>query len=181
MDEDTSWAMVLGFLHWIVFLMILFPLGCASPRLKGSVDAGYVLSASAVTTPGGTTYDGPPGGILVVDRIVDEVSECLDVDVSGLSVKIAADWIYNCDATQQMLPTLAGGGDPNKHFDADACSGASWHWRALYEPDGLIVSTPSMYDIKDPIVRLVTGNQAIWVDPHLATCAAPSTGPLDLF
>lgn len=154
---------------------------CTAPPLAGSVDAGYRLE-SPVTTPGGTVYDGPPGGIPVIDRIVAEVSQCIALPVV-VQVKVAPDWILNCDQTRQELPTYAAGNDPAKTdwFHGPDCSGAAWHWQSLYQPDSLVVTTPSFYDVGDPLVRLVTGRQDIWTNPHLATCAAHTTNPLDTF
>lgn len=162
-----------------VFLVAVLLAGCVAPSgLVGSVSAGYVLE-DPIVTPGGVIFDGPSAAVPTVDRIIAEVAACLGRDLGTLRIKIAGDWVLNCDATEQVLPVIAGVGDPRKPENfALSCPA---RWRALYEPDGLIVSTPSMRNVKDPIMRLVTGEQDLWGNAKLAACAAPTTDPLQVW
>lgn len=168
------------------WLLLLFCASCAAPGLEGAIDAGYSLNAP-VTTPGGVIYDGSAGGIPVLDRIVGEVAGCLARPLPALRVKVAPDWILNCDQTREELPGYATGTDPTKAdwFHGPDCSAVAWHYQALYQEDGLVVTTPSFFDVKDPVVRLALGGMTAedlwWRHPDLAACANPSTQPLDIY
>lgn len=182
--ERAAWSWAYRAWLGLATAALLAIVGCAAPVLRGSVDAGYTLTAS-VRTPGGTDLGALDSATApVLDRIVAEASACIGTPITGLRVKIAPDWLLNCDGTQQMLPTRALGSDPSKAFHGPACDTAEWHWRALYGPDGLIVSTPSLFDAKDPIIRIALGGmtpEELWANPRLAVCAEPSTGALDVF
>lgn len=163
--------------------------GCSSRPTFFPVPSGILTVTAYVVTPTLTTPEGvrvdpsgqelPPAYLAKVDRITDEAFACLGLAHKPITLKVASDWFLNCDKTQQVLPPVAGACDPNKDGDCQKpCAGA--HWRAFVQRDGAIVSTPSLYLYKDPLVRLLTGVQSIWTDPKLEPCATPtSTGPLD--
>lgn len=163
------------------------PRACAeNPELTYVVPAPYSVPDDALRTSSGIRYSGPADPA-ELDTLVSEVESCLSaqpvpesgyrcfaglpIDRAQLRFAIATDWHLNCDGTQQVLPIVAPGYDPNK---TSTCSAAPSYWRAILEPDGTIASTPSLYAAKDPLVRLVTGVQSIWTIASLATCAAPS-------
>ncbi len=137
-----------------------------------------------IATPGGAWFDGPPAAVPTLDRVLGEAATCVGRSPAGIRVMVAPDWLLNCDSTRQMLPTRALGQDPGKAgwFHGPECDGAAWHLQALYQGDGLVVTPPSFYDLKDPVVRLLEGGMTAgdlwWGRPDLAACAASSTDPL---
>lgn len=142
----------------------------------------------------------------LIDRLADEVENCL-TDTFGdppvlppdvvrdsqcasstfelpiarqcLTVKIPSDWHLNCAGDQQVLPARAS---------EAACTSKGLqptpecpcHWRAGIENFTTIVTTPSFYLFKDPLIRIATGCNNPWGSPALAACARPSTDPLSL-
>lgn len=164
----------------------------------------YNVNAS-FTTPAGTPYD--PSGLNIspqlIDRLVNEVSTCLDgvapngqlppdivsasvchsttftwpLERKWFEVKIASDWVYSCDHTQQLLPVLAGnaGCIAKGETPTDTCP---CRWRAGIECPNHIITTPSFYLFKDALTRFLTGCENPWANPELAKCASPTTTPL---
>ncbi len=137
-----------------------------------------------LTTPGGVRVDAsgmllPMAYLEKIDRITAEAFACLNRPRQPITLKIPADWMLSCDQSQQVLPVAAGYCDPRKPENCKLpCAVA--HWRAFVQPDASIVSAPSLYLYKDPLVRMLTGVQDIWSDAKLAPCATPtSTRPLD--
>lgn len=164
-----------------ICILALLLAGC-SEHLRGSVDADYHLQ-DPLTTPAGNTIDGDAPTGAELDRIVAEVGACLGYSPGTFRVVVARDWHLNCDGTQQVTPVVAGVGDPGK-VDNFALPCPYAYWRAFYQESGIVVTTPSLYAIKDPIVRLSQGGilpSDLYVDAHLASCTQPSTGPLDVF
>ena len=157
-----------------------------APETKGLYTITNYLVRPTATSLGGVSLD--PSGHAVtpeylskLDRVTGEAFACLGLPRRPLVVKVPADWFLNCDGTQQVLPGAAGECDPAKpgQCTAAACAGPA-HWRAYLQRDAAIVTTPSLYLLKDPLVRLLSGRQDIYADPKLAGCAMPtSTGPLD--
>lgn len=166
----------------VLFLTLV---SCASP--VGRVPAGvWTVDAYEVhptlTTPGGVAADPsgqdlPPAYLEVLDRVVAEVELCVGAEWTDPVVKVASDWRPNCDATEQVLPVVAGVGDPNKADNFGLpCTYA--YWRAILQSDASIVTTPSLRNFKDPLVRLLTGRQDVWSHADTAACAQPTTGAL---
>lgn len=139
------------------------------------------------TTLGGVALDlsgqpATPDYMAKVDRVTGEAFACLGLPRRPLVLKVPGDWFLNCDGTQQVLPGYAGECDPRKAGDCQKVCAGGAHWRAFLQRDASLVSAPSLYLLKDPLVRLLTGVQEIWGDPRLSACANPSsTGPLDGF
>lgn len=132
-------------------------------------------------TAKGIMFDpsGMPIAPALIDRLTDEVEACLSISIIRTSfvVKVANDWIINCDGTQQLLPVLAGsaGCIAKGLTPSEQCP---CRWRAGIECPNAIVTTPSFYLYKDALTRFVTGNMDPWASPELAVCASPSTTPL---
>lgn len=157
---------------------------CASPR--GPVPPGIVTVTAydvrpTLQTAGGVLvdpsgYDLPSSYLETIDRVTEEAFSCTGKR-ADVTVKIPSDWLLNCDGTEQVLPIVAGWGDPRKPDNLKLDCPA--RWRAILQHDASIVSTPSLFVYKDPLVRLLSGVQNIWENSKLSGCAAPSTGPLD--
>lgn len=141
----------------------------------------------------------------LVDRLTDEVETCLiknfgnppilppDVQRDGscpgetfqlpirrqcLTVKVANDWFLSENeadgSKQQLLPFVAGYGGCGKGLSGDdPC-----YWRAGIQDNLTIVTTPSFYLYKDPLVKITTGCTNAWFDAKLAACMLPTTKPL---
>jgi hypothetical protein len=148
------------------------------------------------TTPKGIKIDaGGPLNLARVDRLFDEVEACLaqitlDADTmrlgqcsqatfplpinrACLTVKIERGYLLSRDGSNQVLPIYAGTGCASKG------EGPHCFWRAIVQDGLVLVTPPSMYLLKDVIIRVATGCLNPWAPPKLATCATPSTGPLD--
>lgn len=162
----------------IIFALAASLFGCADRCYVRQADAHYAVTAP-VTTPKGIVEQGADPVLL--DRIVDEVEACLlrlpplaeskcwkvPIDRRSFRVVVATD--YNTDADgEQTLPVYAGMG----------CKGQTGkcYWRALLQPDRVIVTTPNLKLFPDPLIRMVLGVQNIWDYPALAACAMPSAG-----
>jgi len=92
---------------------------------------------------------------------------------SCIVVKIAGDWRLSADGRYQTLAVEAIGVHECKGH-ADIC-----YYRTMNQGPFELVTTPSMWLLKDWIVRVSTGCADPWGAPKLAACAAPTTGPLD--
>ena len=99
----------------------------------------------------------------------DQVS--LPIVRSWLTVKVAKDFLFSCDGSQEVLPVqapdvlcVAKGETPTAMCPC--------YWRAGIEQNRYIVVTPNLYLFKDPLIRMVTGCDNPWVGA-LATCAQP--------
>jgi hypothetical protein len=104
----------------------------------------------------------------------------LPVSRSCLTVKVAADWHLSTDefagSKQQLLHDVAldAGADCGKNETGPgAC-----YWRAGVQDKVTIVTTPSFYVFKQPLVEILTGCAFPWSSPTLTACMAPTTAPL---
>jgi hypothetical protein len=97
--------------------------GCAAPMCSermwaytaGTFDA-YIVNADHVTSTG-ILYDPSAMRIspALIDRLTDETEACLikagiivgRIDRHSFTIKVAGDWLLNCDKTQQVLPIHA--------------------------------------------------------------------------
>ena len=52
------------------------------------------------------------------------------------------------------------------------------YWRAGVQDHVVIVTTPSMYLYKDPLVRIITGCAFPWSSPRLTACMRPTTAAM---
>lgn len=159
----------------------------------------YQINATLIT-PKGIQVDptGQTISLKLIDQKFDEVEKCLtdtfgnpahipsdlalkaqcenstfDLPIhrSCITVKIPNDWLWNCDGTEQLLPALA----PQSLCNAKGLSkdpNCPCRWRAGIQDDFVIVATPDLYLIKDPLIRIATGCNNPWID-ELAKCAAP--------
>lgn len=159
-----------------------------------------------LTTPDGLDLDasGLPIDPILVDRLTRETEDCLienfgnppvippevveaaacrhnsfdlPIERECLTVKIPDDCFLSHDNKQELLPAEA----PDYICEAKGLSpdeGHSCHWRAGIQDNWTIVSCPSLYLYKDPLIRIATGCNDLWKHPLLARCAAPSTSSL---
>lgn len=103
----------------------------------------------------------------------------LPVQRCCLTVKVAADWHLSTDtfagSKQQLLHDVASEtGDCGKGEDGPgAC-----YWRAGVQDETTIVTTPSFYVYKDPLVRIITGCAFPWSSPKMTVCMTPTTTAL---
>lgn len=103
----------------------------------------------------------------------------LPVNRGCLTVKIAADWHLStaefAGSKQQLLHDVASNtGDCGKGENGPgAC-----FWRAGVQDKVTIVTTPSMFVYKDPLVRIITGCAYPWSSPTMAACMTPTTTAL---
>lgn len=164
---------------------------------------GYQVHPT-LETPSGIHVDpsGRKVDPVTIDRLVDEVEQCLkdtfgdppvipeDVMRDGmcakntfplpypreqcLTIKIPNDWVPNCDGSEQVLPwaapdvgCLQKGLTPTKKCPC--------RWRAGIQDQYTAVSTPNLFNLKDPLVRILTGCNSPWTSPVLAKCAHSTT------
>jgi len=164
---------------------------------------GYAVQPT-LETPSGISVDpsGQAVDLAVVEGIVDDVESCLqkefgdppripdDVRAAAncysstfpapypraqcLTIKIPNDWVLSCDKSQQVLPweapeagCLAKGLTPTKVCPC--------RWRAGIQDNDTAVTTPNLYNLRDPLIRIITGCNSPWSHPRLAKCATPST------
>lgn len=163
--------------------------GSCEPILRIESQFHYRVDAKE-TTPSGIHVDRsgqsyPP--LEEIDRLVDDVEACL-VGKFGdppeyppevveaydclkphpfpfprgcITLKVPDDWFVSSDGTQEILPFVApDGGCKQKnpaHRPEDGC-----FWRAGLQCGSVIVSTPSLYVFKDPLIRMTTGCNNPW-------------------
>ena len=104
----------------------------------------------------------------------------LPITRSCLKVKVASDWHLSMDefdgSKQQQLHDVA--------LDAGATCGkgqtgaGACYWRAGVQDKVTIVTTPSFYLFKQPLVEIITGCAYPWSSPTLSACMTPTTAPL---
>ena len=177
--------------YWIP-IAAMFSGGCETPSApcyssqwgysNGEFDR-YIFIGSEKTQEG-IIYD-PSGQNIspqLIDRLTDEVEICLQqgIDRTSFQVKIAGDWVLNCDQTQQVLPDPVWEGWSGCYAKGQKPTAECpfCRWRAGIKCPGTLITTPSFYLYKDVLIRFITGNPDPWGDPILAKCATPSTLPL---
>ena len=165
----------------------------------------YKINADKITDGGIEVDDsGQDIDLSLIDKLTEEVEQCLleqfgeklkipkDVSLTGqcmfdsfnlpaprscFKVKIPSEWTLSCDGSQQVLLTTAPqylcnqkGLAPNQDCPC--------RWRAGIQEGNNIVTTPSFYLYKDPLIRIITGCNNPWGHEKLAVCAAPSVPKL---
>lgn len=109
-------------------------------------------------------------GQCIYDSIFwDRPAECV-------SFKVVSDWVWSCDGKWQLLGESASAPQHlcnQKGFSPDA--NCPCRWRAGLQ-DGVIVVTPDLRMLADPLIRLLTGCNVPWAVMGLAKCANISTG-----
>ena len=149
--------------------------GALIDRLTDEVEtclmAAYPTGLIDSTTGHPDAVDGPACG--------PSHSFTLPISRGCLTVKIAADWHLSTEvfagSKQQLLHDIANdAGDCGK---GETGSGACF-WRAGVQDHVVIVTTPSMWVFKDPLVRIITGCSFPWSSPKLTACMTPTTTAL---
>lgn len=188
---------------------MLFLLSCAEfdeecgnrsyAPLEGYEVGGYDYTPEGIHVDAPDNYD-----LSVVDRLTNEVYFCLQQTFpslyipdhiasaswcyprkirlfrrSCLEVKVPAEWRVSSDGMQQTLFDQA----PEASCSAKGFTG-SCYWRAGLQQEedssAIIVTTPSLYLYKDPLLRYITNCDYPWQSLELAYCMDTTTGPLDL-
>jgi hypothetical protein len=185
-----------------VIIATLFLVACGDSLPCGGIhseDQGlhYTVNPTLVS-PEGIHIDAPAGfNIASIDRAVDEVDACLaarppmteaerglawcpvtpqvvPIPRGCLTVKVAP-WIPSCDGTMQLLDEPA---------PVEACVGKVFppqcvlrtcHYRAGLQGE-VVITTPNLALIKDPLVRLATGCYFPWNSATLGHCMQRSEG-----
>lgn len=101
----------------------------------------------------------------------------LPVSRSCLTVKIAADWHKSSSefagTFQQLLHDISSNAGPDcgkNEIGPGAC-----YWRAGIQNNVVIVTTPSFFVYKQPLVEIITGCSFPWSSSKLSACMAPTT------
>lgn len=125
------------------------------------------------------TFGNPP----VLPPAVVQDAQCRDdtfslpINRECFAVKIPNDWQISCDGTQQVLPISSTAYvAPDELCEAKGLTvtpECPCRWRAGLQDNYIIVSTPSLYVYKDPLIRMVTGCNNPWGHPALSQCASP--------
>jgi hypothetical protein len=103
----------------------------------------------------------------------------LPVTRSCLTVKVASDSHLSTNefngSRQQLLHDVASEvGDCGKGETGPGFC----YWRAGVQNNVVIVTTPSFYVYKQPLIEIITGCAFPWSSPALSACMRPTTGPL---
>jgi|SRR5581483_1631016 len=161
-----------------------------------------------MVTPEGTPFD-PSGQNIsgeLIDRLTNEVQACLaknfpdgvipdgfaqvsycekgthinlPIDKKSFVVKIAGDWVLNCDGTQQVLPKPVESGNVGCWNKGELPTAqCPCRWRAGIACPNKLITCPNFYLYKDVLIRFSTGCAEPWQIPQFAECASPSTTPL---
>lgn len=127
-----------------------------------------------------SSFGNPPhlNNKIMIDADCQSETFDLPIHTECLTVKVAKDWFLSdldfAGSKQQLLPYVAGYGDCGKNFSYGPC-----YWRAGIQDNLTIVSTPSFYLYKEPILKIATGCKNPWNSPELAACMVPTTNALD--
>lgn len=194
-------------LKWVIILATC--IACEEcPVLYWYEDqTGYNVNAEELTKSGiSVDRSGVDVSLAEIDRLVDEVEECLAKKWPGgkmsdeerwgarchnrgfnlpisrecLTVKIAPDCTLNHDGTQELMPWLAPGSCEGKYDTDEEGPSEEWpcKWRAGIQDNHTIATGTSLYLLKDVLIRIATGCVGVREYPPLAECARPSTDPL---
>jgi len=166
----------------------------------------YNVNATKITTEG-ILFDPSDQNISpqLIDRLTNEVNNCLmntfpnkslpndiittsyckqiklplPIDKTSFVVKIANDWVFSCDKTQQLLPTpVKAGGEGCISKGLTPNENCPCRWRAGIKCPNILITPPSFYLYKDILIRFITKCANPWNSAELAFCATPSTTPL---
>lgn len=129
-------------------------------------------------TPSGILIDtsGQNIDLVEIDQEVAELESCLsdfrvlpkEADCIAttfefpnrncLRVKIANDWFWSKDGTQQLLPSAA----PIELCRAKGLTDDECWWRGGIQDGNVIITTPNLVIFKDPLIRVITGCNLSW-------------------
>lgn len=173
----------------VILPFLLTFTGCKPPceskwgYVYGGFDKYSSTNNFTSTTPKGIKVDlgGQKTPLTLVDRLTDEVENCLiqkgklqsPVNRSSFLVRLAEDWCFNCDKTQQVLPVYAGPNCKGKTSTTEC----PCRYRAGVSCPNIIVTTPSMYLYKDVLTRFLLNISDPW--STVPECVSPTTNPLD--
>lgn len=150
------------------------------------------------TTPKGMRVDDSEHNISLelVDAIIDEAERCLleafptnilsldywsparcreptvnlPIDRSSIILKIPKEYKLSEIDGQQLLMDEA----PAESCTAKGLDGQrGCYWRCGIQNFCTIVTTPSLYMMKDPLIRIVTRCEGVWFNEKLAHCTSP--------
>jgi hypothetical protein len=179
-------------------LLPLLLLSCASSpwsQKYGYFPGGdinqYANAQPSEITPFGILYNDYNQHINVntIDKVVNNLQQCLGyiIDRSKFVILFPTNWTLNCNKSQQILPIIGIGNSSNNNnsncHEKELCgNNVTCHYRAVVAQPNVIVTTPSMYLLKDALTRFITGSTHPWSDPLVVNseCLTPDTGPLDL-
>lgn len=115
-----------------------------------------------------------------LDRRVRAVADCLGrtVDYTCIVVKIPADSVPSCSGPWRLLP-IPGAPASCGAKGQTASAACPCLYRAGVQPDGAIVTEPTLSNLGTPLVTAMTGVEDPWrAGPKMERCAlAGSRGP----
>lgn len=134
-------------------------------------EPNYPLT-NVVASPGGVQYDNEVGDLLDVqqlDFLTDSLETCLErsIDRSSFVVKIPADWTYNCDGTEEVLPFITPDRSCKGKNATDACP---CRYRAVLQEPNVVVVTPNLKLYRDALSRLLLNTSNTWGNPEISPC-----------
>ena len=182
---------------------------CSTPArfyIQDEVHAADFPFHLSGVTPKNIAVDvgGQPINPRRIDRIVDEVETCaaalapggvLPAEVvsqgscreeritlpfprSCMAIKVINNAFISetqfAGSKHQMIPGWVAMGCTEKGMPSGPC-----YRRSGIINGDTIVTTPSMYLLKDSLVKLYMHCETPWLSPALAKCMTPTTGPLD--
>jgi hypothetical protein len=121
-------------------------------------------------------FGSPP----IISKAIRDAAQCdassfpMPIRREDLVVKIADNWMWSCDNTQQLIPSPPGFNASCEEKGLTPTPKCPCSWRAGIQANYAIVVTPNLHMLKDPIIRMITGCNRIWIAP-IATCAMPET------
>jgi len=128
-------------------------------------------------TPSGIPVDTSGTGVDVeeIDRRVQAVASCLGVTAESPTIKVAPDSIPSCVGAWLLLPIEAPveGCYAKVQTPSDACP---CHWRTGIQPDGSIVIPPDLYNLGDPLTRIMAAVYDPWTNERTTACALKGAG-----
>lgn len=203
-DDDTEsiWLLVCVVITFAVIWMFSGGLSGCIPAMLRARDAelmyeqslGYRPSGETferyvvdkpILSPGGVTYQGPVESVALLDEVTDKILSCMHAEArkKDFRVRIADDWFWNCDHTEQLLPIkegpngcIAKGLNPTPECPCRARDG-------VHGPN-IIVTTPNLKLYPRALVVWLKGPDYFlkddynpWRDPIVLPCLGPFEPP----
>lgn len=177
----------------------LFVVGCEECPIISNASGFSVRNE--VVTPRGVSVDlsGQEVSLNTIDNIVDDLENCLfhevpamsawdrkqagcdrttfysftgKIDRSSFTIKIDENWRLSADGTR-MLTSAEADQRSCEQKGLDPTKDCPCRWQAAVQDCDIVVVPPSLYNLKDPVLRIVLGCDYPWANSILSKCLNP--------